>query len=154
MYSLVLLTHSWLRWLVLILFVVFFIRTLVGWLQNTPFSSLDNTLRIATTVALDSQILIGFLLYFVYSPMVVAAFGAGAGMMKDPVLRFYAIEHITAMVLVVIIFHVGNVLAKKVEEARPKFKRLAISTGTALLIMAISIPWPFFDYGRVLFRLS
>ena len=53
--------------------------------------------------------LLGLLLYFVFSPLTKAALGDFAGAMKDPLMRFWAVEHVFGMVIGVALAHVGHV---------------------------------------------
>ncbi|MCA9404038.1 MAG: hypothetical protein KC897_09670, partial [Candidatus Omnitrophica bacterium] len=105
-----------------------------------------------TMIVYDLQVMLGLYLYFI-SPNVKAAFEAGMKMtMSDTQLRYVAVEHIFAMVLGVILLHVGNVLVKKAPDAKAAFKRMAITVLVVFLLVMVSIPWPFLPYGRVLFR--
>ena len=110
MYSTVLLLHSWVRWLALIAGV------------GATFSALgkgDARLQGAERwgrifiIALDLQLLLGLILYGVLSPYTAAAMRDFGAAMRDPALRFWAVEHLTMMLSAVILAHVGRVLARK-----------------------------------------
>jgi heme A synthase len=77
-------------------------------------------------------------------------FGAA---MKDPALRFWAVEHISTMFVAVILVHVGRVLARKSLTPVAKRTRLLVCFGLATLLMMVGIPWPGRPGGRPLFRL-
>ena len=64
-------------------------------------------------IALDVQMLLGLLLYGVLSPYTAAAMKDFGAAMRDPVLRFWAVEHLTMMLSAVVLVHVGRVLARK-----------------------------------------
>jgi heme A synthase len=149
MYLTVLLLHSWLRWLALIAGV------------GATFAALgkgDAGLKGAERwglifmITLDMQMLLGVLLYGVLSPYTAAAMRDFGAAMRDPVLRFWAVEHLTMMVSAVVLVHVGRVLARKTADAGKKRKRFLICFGLALLLILLGIPWPGMATGRPLFR--
>jgi hypothetical protein len=82
---------------------------------------------------------------------ILSHFGAS---MKDPALRFWAVEHITAMMGAVILTHAGRVLARKATTGAGKRTRLLVCAGLATLLMLVGMPWPGRPGGRDLFRLS
>ena len=77
-----------------------------------------------------------------------------AASMKDPVARFWAVEHITMMLGAVVVTHVGRVLARKSATADVKKMKLFVCFGIATVLMFLAIPWPGMRAGRPLFRLS
>ena len=79
-----------------------------------------------------------------------ANFGAA---MKDPVARFWAVEHITSMLVAVILVHVGRVLGRKATSPDSKRMKLFVCFGIATVLMILSIPWPGLRAGRPLFRI-
>jgi hypothetical protein len=72
--------------------------------------------------------------------------------MRDPILRFWAVEHFTMMLSAAILVHVGRVLARKTADAGKKRMRLLICFGLALLLILLGMPWPGMATGRPLFR--
>jgi hypothetical protein len=76
------------------------------------------------------------------------------GAMKDPVARFWAVEHVSSMFLAVIVAHVGRVLARKATSPEARRKRILIGFSIAALLMIVGMPWPGRPGGRPLLRLS
>ena len=103
-------------------------------------------------IMLDAQMLLGLLLYGLLSPYTAAAMNDFGAAMRDPVLRFWAVEHLTLMLSAVILAHLGRVLARKTDEVDKKRKRFLICFGLALLLMLLGMPWPGMASGRPLFR--
>ncbi len=100
----------------------------------------------------DALLLLGLLLYFVLSPntkVIMENFGAA---MKDPALRFWAVEHIGAMMGAVVLAHAGRVLARKAATTELKRRRLIACFGLATILIMIGMPWPGRPGGRPLFR--
>jgi len=148
MYSGLLHTHNFMRWVVLALAIYAGVRYLIGWQQNKNFTRGDDSVGLMFIAAMHTQLLIGLVLYFFLSP-ITKAFFESEGAMGDRVLRFWGVEHILAMVVAVALAQVGRTLSKKSQVHRLKFKRGAIFYLLALLIMLAMIPWPFLeDIGR------
>jgi len=146
MYTTVLIVHSWIRWVALVAAV----GTVLAALRQRD-ASVDRWGMIAMTM-LDLQMLIGLILYLALSPNMAAIMNNFGGAMKDPVARFWAVEHITAMMLAVIAAHVGRVLARKAATADAKRKRILVAFSVAVILMFAGMPWPGRAGGRPLFR--
>jgi hypothetical protein len=149
MYSTILLLHSWVRWLALAAGV----GAIFGALSKG-----DGAIRTAERwglifmIALDVQMLLGLLLYGLLSPYTAAAMKDFGAAMRDPMLRFWAVEHLTTMVSAVVLVHVGRVLARKSADISTKRKRLLIFFTLAVLLILLGMPWPGTANGRPLFR--
>jgi hypothetical protein len=149
MYSTVLVLHSWVRWLALVA---------GGAATLSALGSGNAALRRAERwgllfmIALDVQMLVGLLLYGMLSPYTAAAMKDFGAAMRDPVLRFWAVEHLTMMLSAVILVHVGRVLARKSADTAGKRTRLLVCFGLALLLILLGMPWPGLKIGRPLFR--
>ena len=76
-------------------------------------------------------------------------FGAA---MRDPVARFWAVEHITMMVVAVVLAHLGRILARKAKNPASKRTRLLICFGLATILLIAGTPWPGMTAGRPFFR--
>ena len=134
MYPATLLLHSWLRWVVIVLGLVAIVRAAGGGRGRSA---------LLFTIALDVQFLAGVLLYAALSPMTRSAMENMGAAMHTPALRFWAVEHPLAMLLAVVLAHVGR--------SRPR--RAAIFFTIAVLLLLAGMPWPGLPYGRPLFRL-
>jgi len=136
LYTILLKSHSGLRWMLLAFFIL-----AIAQLARTAFSTCKfnpKTLSLLTLITAHVQLLIGLALYFI-SPKVVFA----ASSMKETVLRFYLVEHISLMVIALIVLTIGYSKTKnKLQEAagaRKAFYYYLIS----LILILVSIPWPF-----------
>jgi uncharacterized membrane protein YwaF len=151
-YSSILLVHSWLRWLVLVALVAGSAAALHGWLAARPLGAADRRLSLAAVIAVDSQLVLGLLLYFWLSPITQLAFSDAKAAMKQSALRFFFVEHLALMLLAVVVLHVGRVRARKKADDRGKHRTTALTLVFALLLVLAGIPWPGLGYGRPLFR--
>ena len=116
MYTLVLLLHSWLRWVALVAGVGA-IATTVADRSATIRTGRSDMWGLALMITLDIQMLLGLLLYLVLSPFTTEAMRDFGAAMKNPALRFFAVEHVALMFAAVILVHVGRVLARKAPTA-------------------------------------
>ena len=148
MYNGLLHTHNLLRWIILILLFVAFYRHLLA--KGRPFTNTDRKIGLFLMISCDITLLIG--IYQWLSGVVGLKMIQDAGMsavMKDRASRFWAIEHAIGMLIAIILVHIGYSYAKKNLPDATKHKRSLVFYGLALLIILISIPWPFREHiGR------
>jgi len=152
MYAVILIVHSWTRWLVLATAVATLAVAIAGRSAGRPWSKTDQRLALSFISSLDLQTVLGLLLYLVFSPIVPKTASEFKAVMKVSALRFFAIEHITMMLLALIVAHASWAYAKKAGDARARQRRVAWGVGLTLLLMLSSIPWPFMPAARPLFH--
>ena len=151
MYTAVLILHSWLRWIALIAGVGATVMAARDTAGPGGSARLDRWGMVLVTV-LDLQMLLGLLLYLVVSPNMAAIRSDFGASMKDPVARFWGVEHITMMIAAVVLVHVGRVLGRKAATPDSKRMKQFICFGIATALMLLSTPWPGMRAGRPLFR--
>ena len=142
--------HSLLRWLVILSLAWALLRMWSGYLSKAEWTAQDRKSGVIFTSILNLQLLIGIVLYFI-SPITKAAMANFGAAMKDGQLRYFAVEHLTGMLLAVIIAQVGFSLSKRAPTDRAKFLKAAVTYTIAGVLILASIPWPFMKYGRPLF---
>lgn len=138
-YSILDRAHSGLRWVVLALLIGAIIDTFSkASKRNEPMSKLALFAFIFTHI----QLLLGLVLYFI-SPYVEFS----ANTMKDSVTRFYTVEHITGMLIAITLITLGYTGGKKLLPNPAGHKRINRFYLIALLLILLSIPWPFRNLG-------
>ena len=147
MYSKLLTLHSLFRWLVLISLLMAIFRAYWGWLGNKLFSAHDNSLRVATVTIAHIQLILGISLYCI-SPVVRYFLNYFKRAVHEREIRFFGMEHITMMVIAIVLITIGSVKAKKQATSQQKFKTMAIWFTIALIVIFSSIPWPFSPFTR------
>jgi hypothetical protein len=152
MYETLLVLHSLLRWLVLIAGLGAVIQSWAGWLGGRSFSGVARSLGLFFVIGLDMQFLVGFVLYLFASPFTRAAFSDFGAAMRDPALRFFAVEHVVMAVLAIALAHIGHRRAKRPVSDLARHRTRAIFFTIALVILLVAIPWPGRTMGRPLFR--
>ena len=141
-YSILLHAHSIGRWIVLLLLVIAIFNSMVA--GQRPFIRSDANTGLMLTIFADLMLLIGLALWYFgpkgYSFIETQGF---SGAMKDPVSRFFAIEHLTGMLIAIILMHIGKAQGKKKISDRKKHVRTMVFYLVALIIILATIPWPF-----------
>ncbi len=140
-YQITLHAHSGFRWLTLLLVIAVLIKSLIGLFSSGNYSKFDNILSVSFVGTMHLQLLIGLILYFWLSPITDYAFKDFGGAMKDSELRFWAVEHITVMILAIAAAQIGRTISKKSEDSVVKFRFQSIFYGVSLVLMLIAIPW-------------
>ncbi len=131
-------THSGLRWVLLVFFLLAIYRFFMEGYRSikSPKTILFGKL---TVVVAHIQTLLGLVLYFFLSPKV--HFEAAA--MKNTFQRFYLVEHISMMLIAVILLTIAWVKGKKKPDTASRARYLFIWFTIALIIIIAAIPWPF-----------
>ncbi len=142
MYSILLTLHSLVRWLVVASLLIAIYRAYRGWKFDKPFSKLDSALRHNTATILHIQFILGLWLYLI-SPIVEYFYQNFTQAVHMREIRFFGMEHITMMVIAVVLVTFGSVSAKRKPADNQKFKTMAIWFTIAFVIIFVSIPWKF-----------
>jgi len=143
MHQFLLAAHNTLRWAVVIFVAINLYQSFSGWFGDRRWEAMDKQNSRLFVIFMDLQILVGFLLYFVYTPWGGYLGSMSRTTMRDPVQRFWVIEHFFSMVLAAILIHVAVFLSKKPASGGVTHKRNALLFLAASILILASIPWPF-----------
>jgi hypothetical protein len=146
MYPVVLMLHSWMRWAAIVGGVG---AMLAVWRGRDA-----DRWSLALMFALDLQLVLGLVLYLVLSPYTARVPSSVEVVMRNPVLRFWNVEHLALMLAAIVAVHVGRALARKAPTATARRTRLLLCVGGATLLMLAGTPWPGSAQARPLFRWS
>ena len=135
--------HSGIRWIFLALIIYAVINAFIKWRSGAAYTESDRKAGLFTFIFSHIQLLIGLVLYFI-SPK-VGSFSSAV--MKEPVARFFTVEHLTMMLLGIILISIGYSKAKRAVDSTQKFKTTFIFFLVGLLVILSRIPWPFQQYG-------
>ncbi|PTL84952.1 hypothetical protein [Vitiosangium sp. GDMCC 1.1324] len=152
LYQWVLFLHSWLRWGVVLLGALTLGRALQGWARCRDWTRTDRRVQQLFVAVLDSQVMLGLVLYFALSPLTPTSLDGLRAAMSISVLRFFGIEHAFAMVLALIVAHGASIASRRAEDSTARHRRWLVGLLIALLLIAVGIPWPALPYGRPLVR--
>lgn len=127
--------HSGLRWLVISLLVYAIYNAITG---KNSYEKKDKMINLFAMISLHIQLLLGLILYYTSGNV-----SFDAGWIKNPILRFYGMEHLMGMLIAIILITIGRKVAEKQDSAAKKHKKILIWYSIGLLLILASIPWPF-----------
>ncbi len=140
--QIVLFLHSLLRWGVLLFGIWSIINALRGLTTKSVYTASDNRANLFFMICCDIQLLIGLALFFFNGWFTKVQEGMGT-VMKNNTARFFTVEHATIMIVAWFLVHIGRSVVKKTNSDQGKHKKALLFFGLALLLIIISIPWPF-----------
>ncbi len=126
--------HSGLRYVVLILVVLAIVQSLLGWLGKKTYTEGNRKLNLFALISAHTQLLVGLVLYFV-SPLV--QFSGAA--MKNRESRYWTVEHITMMIIAVVLITIGYSRSKKALPEANKHFNIFIFYLLAALIVIVTL---------------
>jgi len=136
MYEIIKNRHSGWAYLALLLLVIAVINSFIGLSTKKEFTEKDRKIVLFALAAIHTQLLIGFIVYFV-SPLGFSAFGQ----MKDAALRLTSLEHPLINIIGIVLITIGWSKHKKLAASESKFKTFSIFYGLGLLLILSRIPW-------------
>src|SRR4051812_39058096 len=128
LYSFALQIHSYTRYLVFVFLIIVIAMSLVGMMGKKPFGKSNNLTSLLLLIFTHIQALAGLIVYFV-SPVVQF----GSDTMKDKTIRYWTVEHITGMLIAVVLITIARSTSKRMTDDQAKHKRLFIFNLIALL---------------------
>ena len=132
MYEFLLKSHSGLRYLVLLVAIIVVVKSIIGWFGNNSYTKFDKIIAPAYVGLMHLQLLLGILLYLVFSPFI-------RFQMSEPLYRYWSVEHISLMVLAVVAAQVGRTISKKSNDAQVKFRFQTIFFGISILLVFVAL---------------
>lgn len=153
MHDALILTHSWLRWIILVGGIYVTLHLLRLCLSRRSWRSGDNYLMWAFGRAFLYQALFGLLLYIMLSatrPSILPKHELDSRLGHP---THWPLVHGLGMFVVLAFFHGGkSIIYRRIPPRHRAPAFLALMLGT-LSFIAAAIPWPFLNFGRPLFRL-
>ncbi|MBP7679313.1 MAG: hypothetical protein KA096_02730 [Bacteroidales bacterium] len=142
LYPILIHMHSIFRWVALILIVMAIIDAVIKLKAKYKPVVKDSKWKLFAMIILHVQFIIGLILYFI-SPKVIF----DAVSMKNSMQRFFLVEHIALMIIAIVLITVGHVKSKRAVDNIRKQKLVIVYYGIGLLLILLSIPWPFRNFG-------
>lgn len=150
-YSILLLLHSWSRWLVVVFGIVAVYRAYTGRSSGRPYVGADNGMGASFVGSMHLQVLLGLGLYFMGN-WPAKALGAATDAAYRSELRFFKMEHIAVMLLAAVLAQVGRSLSKKAADDTTKHKKAFTYFAISLVLVLLMIPWGIWNTPRPLLR--
>ena len=139
--QIVLILHSLFRWAVLLFGFWTLLNAITGFFGKRTYTAGDNRSNLLFMVSCDIQLLIGLILYFTNGWF--DRLKDLGNNMKDPANRFFTMEHMSLLIVAWVLVHIGRSAVKRADTDAAKHKKMQIFFGIALLLILVSIPWPF-----------
>ncbi|HTN19014.1 MAG TPA: hypothetical protein VL125_00990 [Pelobium sp.] len=130
MYTGLLHLHSILRYVVLILVLLSIFQAFTA--GNKPYTPANKKVNLFALISAHTQLLIGLVLYFI-SPKV------DFSQMSDPITRYWNVEHISMMILAIVLITIGYSKSKKAIEAKAKHRAIYIYYTIAIVVVLLAI---------------
>ncbi len=127
-------THSGLRWVALILLIIAIFYAFTA----KKFEKKHKMITLFAMVTLHLQFVIGIVQYFLSEKVTFLA-----GWMKNPLHRFYGMEHLIGMLLAIVLITIGYSKSKRKENDADKFKTIRLFYLIGFILILLFIPWPF-----------
>ena len=128
--------HSGLRWLLLIA-LVYAIFNAFSKKKNGTFEAKDKMVSLLAFILSHIQLLLGLILF------VVEKKWEGFAHMKEALPRFFAVEHTLGMIIAIVLITIGYQKSKSQTTDSGKFSKIATFYLIGLILIIVSIPWPF-----------
>jgi len=126
----------------LLILVYAIYRAYKGCQSFAKYTKADDRIRHWTATIAHVQLMIGILLY-TQSP-ITGYFWKNFNLADTHMeLTFYSLIHLVFMAIAIIIITIGSAWAKRKMDDRTKFKTMLLWYTIGLLIILLSIPWPF-----------
>ena len=142
LYSIFVHIHSGFRWIVLAGLLTAIINSVIKLAYKRNSNKVDSSFNRLSMVATHVQVLIGLVLYFI-SPKVI--FSASA--ISDSFQMFFLVEHVSLMIIAIILITKGYIQSDRTDDEINKQINIVVYYSIALLLILISIPWPFRGLG-------
>jgi disulfide bond formation protein DsbB len=129
--------HSLLRWMLLILMLISVSKALLS--AGRRFFGKDRKMALFIMIIAHVQLILGLGLYFMKNYHLN---WSDIGELSS-YLRFFTMEHLMGMIIAIVLITLGYGKVKRAETDALKFKAVKVYFGIALIIILVSIPWPF-----------
>jgi hypothetical protein len=143
MYNGLLHLHNLLRWVILLLLLIALFRHLAGMNNRAAVNNGDKKVDLFLMIAAHITLVVG-LYQWITGPWGLKLIqNSGMGeVMKNSQFRFWAVEHITGMLIAIILITIGRGAVKRATDWTAHKKGFWCFLIALILILAV-VPWPF-----------
>ena len=142
MYEFIQKFHSGWAYLAVLVVTIAVINSFIGLFSKKEFMAKDRKIALIGLATIHTQLLIGFILYFVSPNGFSNIVNMGIGeVMKNASLRLTVIEHPSINLIGIALITIGWVKHKKLTTSESKFKTFSIYYGLGLVLILSRIPW-------------
>lgn len=143
MYTGLLHLHNLMRWIILILLIIAVFRHLTAMNAKRPVNAADKKIDLFLMISAHITLVIGIYQWIAGPWGLQNILNSGMGeVMKNSAFRFWAVEHITGMLIAIVLITIGRSAVKKASDASVHKKAFWFFL-IALVVVIASVPWPF-----------
>lgn len=135
--------HNLMRWVIIILLIITIVRAYKGMTSARLYNNRDKKISLFLMIAAHTTLLIGIYQWLIgpWGLSNIKALGMGE-VMKNGTYRFWAVEHLTGMLIAIILITIGRGVGKKNISDTRKHKKAFWMFVVAFIIILLSVPWP------------
>jgi hypothetical protein len=137
LYSFLIHFHSIIRWFLLIGLVLSIVVAMYNFISKKQTGKAGKQIHFITATIAHVQLLLGLILYFI-SPKVIF----NSETMKFAASRFYTMEHISMMILAIVLITIGMMRSRRAKTDGKYFYSIISYYLAALILIISAIPWP------------
>ena len=141
MYNVLLFAHNLFRWIIILFLLINIVRHFIN--AKKSWAKTDNSLALILMISAHITLLIGIYQWVVgpWGLKNIQAIGFGA-VMKDSASRFWAIEHLTGMLIAIVLITIGKGVGRKRIPSVARHRKAGFLFLAALVVILLVIPWP------------
>jgi uncharacterized membrane protein YozB (DUF420 family) len=133
--------HNILRWVILVLLLLNVYRHATAGAQ--PYGDKDRKLGLWLMISSHIMLLLGLVQYFFGGVGLSRIKDMGMGeVMKNSEMRYWAVEHISTMLISIVLITIAYGVRKKQMDDISKHRRALLLYALALLLILAAMPWP------------
>jgi hypothetical protein len=126
-----------------LLLVAAIFKSYGGMSSGRSFSGGDRKLGLFLMICAHTTLLLGLVLWFFGMGLSFVRENGMGVVLKNAVMRYWVMEHFVGMLIAIVLITIGRGVAKKSIPDAAKFKRSFWLFLLALVIILVTIPWPF-----------
>jgi hypothetical protein len=136
MYPILLMSHSVVRYALILVIAIVIFKALAGWIMKQTFSKTDQRLSSILMSIAHLQLTLGVILYII-SPLVYF----GETTMKDSTLRYWSVEHSSLMIFSVALITISTIGLKRTSDPIKKHRRVFIYNSLAVMLVLLALSY-------------
>lgn len=131
--------HRTIAYIALLLLFISSLKSLHAFLNRKSYERLDKTLALSALIAVHTQLVLGFALYFI-KPW-ASMWSRMGEVMQDSSNRMWVIEHPFVMLVAVVLITIGYSRAKKMTNSTSKHRTQGFLYLLGFALVLSRVPW-------------
>jgi hypothetical protein len=141
MYRWLLIAHGLFRWIVILAGVAVVAAAVWSLVRRELYERRHSALGRVFATAVDTQVVVGTLLYAVFSPLTAPANRLGITAPPGSEMHFFTATHVQIMATVLVAVHVASAIIRRGKNSRAQLWRTGVCYGLTLVLLLFGVPW-------------